>query len=131
MALPNQIVDREYQKFVDVAPGETAVRVSGENFSGNFSVSGLKTGGLHTVVTLNSTTWTALPATPLADRNAISIQNESATAVKLNFNGAAAGFIGTTIFPNGGERQYDIKDDILVYGKCQSGSVQVTVEEIA
>jgi hypothetical protein len=27
MALPNAINDREFQKFVDVAPGETAVRV--------------------------------------------------------------------------------------------------------
>lgn len=27
MTLPNAINDREYQKFVDVAPGETAVRV--------------------------------------------------------------------------------------------------------
>lgn len=28
MTLPNAINDREYQKFVDVGPGETAVRVS-------------------------------------------------------------------------------------------------------
>jgi hypothetical protein len=28
MALPNAINDREFQKFVDVAPGETAVRVA-------------------------------------------------------------------------------------------------------
>jgi hypothetical protein len=131
MTLPNQIVDREYQKFVDVAPGQTAVRVTGQNFSGSFSVSGLKVGGLHSVVTLNSATWTALPATPLANRNAIAIQNESSTLVKVNFNGAASGFVGMSIFPNGGERQYDITEDILIYAKCQSGSVDVTIEEIA
>lgn len=28
MTLPNAINDREYQKFFDVAPGETAIRVS-------------------------------------------------------------------------------------------------------
>lgn len=32
MSLPSQLTDREFQKFVDVSPGETAVRVvlSGE-----------------------------------------------------------------------------------------------------
>ena len=30
MTLPNQIVDREYQKFIDVSPGETAVRVGND-----------------------------------------------------------------------------------------------------
>lgn len=131
VALPTSISDREQQKFVDVAPGETAVRVSGENFSGEFSVSGLKTGGLHTVVTLNPTTWTPLPATPLTGRNAISIQNTSAENVKVNFNGAASGFVGMTIFPNGGERQYDISDQILIYAKSETSVVNVTVEEIA
>lgn len=131
MTLPAQITDREYQKFVDVNPGETAVRVTGENFSGNFSVSGLTTGGRHKVVTLNAVTWTALPATPLANRNAMAVQNESATNVKLNFDSAAVGFVGMTVLPNGGERQYDITDDILIYGKCAAGSVTVNVEEIA
>ncbi len=98
---------------------------------GTVSQSGLSVGGLHTVVALNAVTWTALPATPLSDRNAISIQNESSILVKVNFNGAAVGFVGMSIFQGGGERQYDIKDDILIYGKCQSGTIDVTVEEIA
>ena len=131
VALPTGISDREYQKFVDVNPGETAVRVTGENFSGNFSVSGLTTGGLHTVVALNPTTWTPLPATPLAGRNAMAIQNQSGENIKLNFNGSAVGFVGMLVYPNGGERQYDISDTILIYGKSESSSVFVTVEEIA
>lgn len=131
MALPNAISDREYQKFVDVAPGETAVRVSGENFSGAFSVTGLKTGGLHTVVTLNPTTWTPLPATPLTGRNAMAIQNQSGENIKLNFDASVVGFVGMIVYPNGGERQYDISDTILIYGKSESSSVSVTVEEIA
>lgn len=30
MALPQQIVDREYQKFIDVSPGQTAVRIGND-----------------------------------------------------------------------------------------------------
>lgn len=131
MALPSNINDREHQKFVDIAPGETAVRVSGENFSGSFSVTGLKVGGVHTVVSINSSSWTALPATALANRNAIAIQNESDTLVKINFSNSVSGFEGMAILPNGGERQYDIQDNIFIYGKCQSGTVSLNVEEIA
>jgi hypothetical protein len=126
MALPEQITTREYQKFIDHAPGQTAVRVDGQ-----VKPSGLNIGGLNSTVTLNAVTWTALPATPLPNRNAIAIQNESSVKVKLNFDGSAAGFVGMTIQPDGGERQYDITDGILIYGKCETGTVSVNVEEIA
>jgi len=99
--------------------------------TGTLSQSGLKVGGLVTVVTLNAVTWTALPLTPLANRNAMAVQNDSATRVKLNYSSGVAGFVGMVVYPNGGERNYDITDAILLYGKCESGTVDVNVEQIA
>lgn len=132
MSLPTALQDREYQKFSDISPGITAVRVTGENFSGDFITSGLRVAGKITVVTLNSSTWTALPATPLTGRNALAIQNEDTSVkVKVNYDNSASGFVGMTIFPNGGERQYNIADDIILYAKCEAGSIDVTVEELS
>jgi hypothetical protein len=45
MSLPPSLNDREYQKFVDINPGETAIRISGANFSGTFTISGLSVAG--------------------------------------------------------------------------------------
>ncbi len=106
------------------------VVVTSGSITGTFTPSGLTIGGRITVVSINSTTWTALPATPLANRNAVAIQNESGGLVKVNYDSAAVGFVGMTIFDDG-ERQYDITDDILIYAKSASGTVNVTVEEIA
>lgn len=130
MTLPTSLQDREYQKFEDIAPGQTAVRVSGANFSGNVSISGLKNGGKVTEVTLNPTTWTALPPTALTDRNAINIQNVSAEEIKINYDSGVAGYKGMVI-GSGSERSYDIQDDIVLYGKSIANVVTVNVEEIA
>lgn len=130
MSLPSQLTDREFQKFVDVSPGETAVRVSGENFSGSFTVSGLKISGKVTEVVINSTTWTALPATPLAARNALAIQNFSGQLIKLNYSNSVVGLVGT-IVPDERERFYDISDSIVIYAKCTSGTCTIVVEELA
>jgi hypothetical protein len=130
MALPTALNDREHQKFIDIAPGETAVRVSGTNFTGTFSVSGLKEGGRVTEVTLNPTTWTPLPATPLTNRNALNIQNVSAEEIKINYDSGVAGYKGIVI-GSGSERSYDIQDDIVVFGKSISNVITVNIEEIA
>jgi hypothetical protein len=130
MALPTALNDREHQKFIDIAPGETAVRVSGENFSGNFSITGLKVGGKVTEVTVNDFEWTALPLVPLAERNALAIQNTSGQSVKINYTNSVSGFVGMLI-PDGGERFYDIKDDIVLFGKSSSGTAVLNIEEIA
>lgn len=130
MALPPTLNDREQQKFVDIGPGETAVRVSGANFSGNVSISGLKDGGRITEVTLNPSTWTALPSTALLNRNAINIQNVSAEEIKINYDSGIAGYKGIVI-GSGSERSYDIQDDIVLYGKSISSVVTINVEEIA
>lgn len=131
MTLPNHIVDREFQKFEEINGSEVAVRVTGSGFTGTFSPSGLTNGGLITEVTINDTTWTALPATPLSDRNALSIQNLSGIEMKVNYSTGVSGYVGMTI-PTGSERYYDVKDTVILYGKLASGgSAVVTIEEIS
>lgn len=127
MALPNDLMTREYQKFDVNDSGQTIVRTS---VSGTLTPSGLKTGGLITEVTLNSTTWTAIPATPLSGRNAIGIQNRSGIEIKINYSSAVVGYVGVVV-PTGGERYYDITDQIVLYAKSTSGTPTITIEEIA
>lgn len=117
------------QKFDEVS-GLPAVRVTGTNFSGSFSLTGLTVGGLVTVVTINNSTWTALPATALANRNQINIQNESGQNIKLNYDNSVSGFVGILV-KNETERQYAIRDTIVIYAKSESSSCNITVEELA
>lgn len=98
--------------------------------NGNFTPSGLTTGGRITIVTLSSASWTALPLTPLASRNAISVQNQSAVQIKLGYDDLEAGYIGMILEP-GGERFYNITDSIIMYAKASSGAPDIAVEEIA
>lgn len=104
--------------------------ITGQPLSGNLRPSGLTIGGLITEVTLNTATWTALPATALADRNAIAIQNISAVEIKLQYDNTVATYKGVVV-PAGSERQYDITDEIVIYAKSQAGNPIIIVEEIA
>jgi len=98
--------------------------------SGTFSPSGLNIAGKMTLVALNDTSWTALPATPLANRNAISVQNQSAIEIKYNYDNTTVGYVGTKIAPDG-ERFLEIKDTILIYAKAASGTPTILVEELS
>lgn len=98
--------------------------------SGVFTPAGLHVGGLITEVALNSVTWTALPAGALLDRNAIALQNRSGIEVKINYSASVVGYVGIVI-ADGNERQYDITDDIILYGKSETGTPTIIVEEIA
>lgn len=93
---------------------------------------GLRNGGRVTIVDLSSGSWTPLPPVPLTNRNAICIQNQSSTEVKLNYAGATGSlsYVGIVI-PSDGERFYDITDKIQLFAMPASGTVQVTVEEIS
>jgi len=130
MSLPLPLNDREYQKFIDIAPGETAVRVSGANFSGTVSISGLSIAGKISTVTINSITWTALPLASLTARNGISVHNQTNTQMKINYDNTEPGYVGP-IINSGGERYYDIRDTIILYGKCQAGTIDVVIEELS
>ena len=108
------------------------LRVFLDTIQAEFNPSGLKNAGRHTQVTVNDSAWTALPSTPLSDRNAMAIQNNSTTSnVKINYGNAISGYVGMTIRKNGGERQYDIKDTIVLYAKAESGTVTLDIEELS
>jgi hypothetical protein len=91
---------------------------------------GLTIAGRVTVVTVNNTTWTALPATPLSNRNALSIQNFSGQEVKINYSAGIVGYVGMTI-PNGAERFYNITQNIVVYAMSAVSSCTLNIEELS
>jgi hypothetical protein len=100
------------------------------DINGAIKTEGLSIAGLITEVQLNSATWTALPATPLALRNAICIQNESGIQIKIGYDNTEPGYIGITI-NDGGERFYNITPDIIIYAKSEKQTPTVTVEELS
>lgn len=131
MTLVKNINTLENQKFTECPsdPNKPAVR----SFVCNqieAKRSGLSIAGKITEVTLNTATWTALPATPLSNRNAITIQNPSGTEVKINFDNTVGTYTGI-IIADGSERFYDITDSIIIYAKAQTGTPTVTVEELS
>lgn len=93
---------------------------------------GLRNSGLHTVVSINETTWTALPPTALINRNAIAIQNNANFDIKINYSASIVGYEGMTV-RSGEERTYDIKDTIIIYAKSEpgSGSFNIDIEELS
>ena len=131
MALPKALQDREYEKFDLNDTGEVVVRttLSGE-VSGEFTPSGLRISGKVTEVVLSDTTWTALPPVPLTNRNAINIQNYSGTQIKLNFDPTITEYVGVVVNDQS-ERNYDIKDSILIFARSELGTPKITVEELS
>lgn len=111
----------------------TSKTLPGGTVEGEFTTTGLKTQGLITEVTISSTGWTKLPATPLSGRNAIAVQNQSTVEMKINYlSGAAGGYVGMKVPASTGERFYQITDQIEIYGRLASGADQVViVEELA
>jgi hypothetical protein len=91
--------------------------------------SGLTTGGLVTEVTLSAVAWTALPASALADRNSLGVQNPTGTQIKINF-ATPAGYVGWIVNANG-EFFIDITDSIILYARSAAGAPVVNVMEIA
>lgn len=99
--------------------------------TGTFTPSGLRIAGRVTEVLLSTTEWTALPpGGPLANRNAINIQNYSGDEVRLNYSSTIPGFTGV-ILNDQSERSLDIKDSINLYAKAKTGGSILIVEEIS
>lgn len=133
MALPLSGKDREYNNFTDNGDGTTSRFVKLiDAVLGSFRPSGLNVGGRHLEITINDSSWTALPLSPLADRNQINIQNFSGFEIKVNLDSGAVGYSGMRI-PSGTERFYQITENIIIYAKSESGSgsVVIDVEELA
>lgn len=97
-----------------------------------FYPSGLTVAGKVTEVAIDDTNWQALPAIPLTNRNAMSIQNVSAVEIKLGYDPLESGYVGVRV-PVSGERMYDITDGIPIYAKAApgSGTVTIVVEELS
>lgn len=99
--------------------------------TGTFQPTGLTTAGRVSIVTINQTTWTALPTTPLTARNAINVQNMNTQTVKVNYDNTTVGYVGMTIFVSGGERQYAITPSIVIYAKSETSSCDLNIEELS
>lgn len=138
MTISNNKNNREFDSFVEypAASGVVVRNVYVANEPGDDipvklgPPSGLIVGGVITEVSLNSSSWTALPSSALSGRNALSIQNRSGTEIKINYDNSVVGYVGIVI-PDGGERFYDISDSIVIYAKSSSGTPTVVIEEIA
>lgn len=98
--------------------------------SGQVTLKGLNIAGKMTEVTLNAATWTALPATPLSNRNAIRIQNQSGVEIKTNYNSSQVGYVGIKIAADGSDA-YDITENIIIYAKASAGTPTIMVEELS
>jgi len=94
------------------------------------SFSGLRNGGKISVIPLNAASWTPVPAVPLSGRNALALQNRSGVEMKINYDNATVGYVGIVI-PDGGERQYDVTDAIILYAKSAAGTPNLVIEELS
>lgn len=108
----------------------TVKRFPNVNVTGNITLQGLNIRGLMTEVTINDSTWTALPALPLVNRNAIRIQNQSGVEIKTNYDNTVVGYVGIKIAADGSDA-YDIRDNIIIYAKSSGGNAIVLVEELS
>jgi hypothetical protein len=117
------IDSKQYNSYYKDAEGKWNQRVGA-------TTNGLSTDGKVSVITLNSTTWTALPTVSLSNRNAIAIQNDSSIEIKINYDSNVTGYVGMTV-KAGAERFYNITDSITLYAKSASGTPDLNVEELA
>lgn len=92
--------------------------------------------GKITIVAINATSWTPLPATPRTGRVSISIQNRSGFEIALNYE-TPAGFVGK-IYDDGEEPVRDIDSTLPIYAKASPDitaagltTIDVIVEELA
>jgi len=91
--------------------------------------------GVMTEVSLDDSSWTALPSSALSDRVFVSVQYSDFNAGKskqvlLNYSNSAASDEGIRL--GGGDIwSRTISDSITIYGRVTSGSADVIVEEIS
>lgn len=121
------VLDRERDKFVETASGETAVRTQGTN-----TPSGLTGVGLITKLTIDDTAWVAAPTTPLAERVSILVQNISGNGgvVLWNYSNAAPATDGVQI-SDGSSKTADLTASYIIYCRMLSGSGTIIVDEVS
>lgn len=135
MALSDGIRDREFQKFCEVN-GETAVRTCTTLEGGTIDAtpSGLQN-DFRTTTMLIGDVAASIPATPLSDRNSLSIANlDLAETLYIGDSNVTADRVvgitsGWEVGP-GETLNFDVKDTIIIYGRAESGkSIMVKVLE--
>lgn len=98
----------------------------------SFDLQGIGEGKI-TVVALNDSSWTPLPAIALPGRKAMGVQNVSGFEMKLQYVVSPdPGYVGLKVAP-GSERYYAYTDGIAVYGRLApgSGTASIIIEELA
>ena len=131
--LPSQITTREYDKFKETVQGTTVkVAVTEGSVTGSFTFSGLSIGGLVTHIALTDAAWTALPATPLASRNTLTIQNvsDNGNIILWNYSASAPATEGFRV-TDGGFKSVMVGPTIIIYGRMLAGSGTVACDEVA
>lgn len=100
--------------------------------SGRILIKGASTAGRVTKQNLTQSAWTACPATPLAGRNTVLIQNQSTTlSIILNYDPAAPASTGIIVGP-GAAKEIMLADNVILYGRSNGpGATPVAVEELA
>lgn len=126
MALSSGVKDREFQKFCEVN-GETAVRTCTtiEGGSIDSTPSGLQNDFKTTTMNVGDVA-IPIPATPLVDRNSLSIVNlDSVETLYIgDSNVTADRVVGNTSgweVGAGETLNFDVKDTIIIYGRCETG----------
>jgi len=122
----------EQRKFDLDEDGNVIVRTSTK---GEIRPAGLTKDFKVTTMTVNDIV-TAIPLTPLVDRNAISIHNKGTETVfigKIDVTpDSVNGFTSGWELDGGSYLNFDITESIVLYGICQVGkSVQLKILELA
>lgn len=85
--------------------------------------------GRHSIVEINPTTWTVLPAVSLPNRVNLAIQNKTGERVKVKFSTPST-FEGMELEDNE-ERSYnDIDPALIIYAKSEFNTVYLDIEEL-
>jgi hypothetical protein len=84
-----------------------------------------------TIVSIDSTTWTALPATKLTGRFTLLVQNQSGVEIKLNPDNTTVGYVGYRMADGNDKYYYNILESFTMYAKASAGTVNILVEELA
>lgn len=123
--MKGNLTDREFEKFVETPDGKTAVRT-------NSVPNGLNLSGRITEVSLDDSAWVPLPATPLANRASILVQNKSGNGnvVLWQYDNGAGATVGVQIV-DGEAKTADIGPAIIVYGRMLSGAGLVAIDEVS
>lgn len=102
-------------------------RAAHAKVSGQILIKGASTAGSVTLVSVTNAAWVALPATPLANRNTVLIQNQATSAtIVVNFSNTAPATSGIRIGP-GGALEIMVSNGIAIYGRNTAAGPAVTI----